>query len=167
MAPVNTSSSSPLLLPFLLLLCSSLHLSQHVVSAAAAAVARSEVSPPTGVAAEVNVVIAKTDGDVVSHGVVSRVAKSSSSLDQQQTPDEDEVAPVASQDSASSPLGHPLVESNGRSFLRRMEDYYYDTLDSDYLTYVLPALAITGLSLLFPNIVTVNTGRRLRRDTGE
>lgn len=48
-----------------------------------------------------------------------------------------------------------------------MEDYYYDTLDSDYLTYVLPALAITGLSLLFPNIVTVNTGRRLRRDTGE
>lgn len=35
----------------------------------------------------------------------------------------------------------------------------------DYLAYVLPALAITGLSLLFPNIVTINTAKRRRRDT--
>lgn len=157
MATVSTSSSSLLLLPFLLLLSSSLHLPQHVVSAA---VARS------GTGTGVHDVIGKTDGDIVLRSVVPRVAKSFSSLDQQQAPDEDEEAPVASQYS-SSPLGHPLAESDGRSFLRRMEDYYYDTLDSDYLTYVLPALAITGLSLLFPNIVTVNTGRRLRRDTGE
>ncbi|XP_066943060.1 uncharacterized protein [Macrobrachium rosenbergii] len=33
-----------------------------------------------------------------------------------------------------------------------------------YLAYILPALAITGLSLLFPNVVTVNTTRRRRRD---
>lgn len=43
----------------------------------------------------------------------------------------------------------------------------YDEYESSdgFLPYVLPALAITGLSLLFPNIVTVNTGRR-RRDAG-
>lgn len=32
-----------------------------------------------------------------------------------------------------------------------------------FLALVLPALAVTGLSLLFPSIVTVNTGRRRRR----
>lgn len=32
---------------------------------------------------------------------------------------------------------------------------------------VLPALAVTGLSLLFPSIVTVNAGRRRRSVAGE
>lgn len=44
------------------------------------------------------------------------------------------------------------------------DDSEYESSDG-FLPYVLPALAITGLSLLFPNIVTVNTGRR-RRDAG-
>ncbi|CAL4111843.1 unnamed protein product [Meganyctiphanes norvegica] len=35
---------------------------------------------------------------------------------------------------------------------------------SDLLTYILPALAITGLSLLFPSIVTINSSKRRRRD---
>lgn len=36
-----------------------------------------------------------------------------------------------------------------------------------FLALVLQGLAITGLSLLFPTVVTVNTGRRRRSTAGE
>ncbi|XP_042204235.1 uncharacterized protein LOC121853908 isoform X2 [Homarus americanus] len=38
--------------------------------------------------------------------------------------------------------------------------------EKNYFAYILPALAIAGLSLLFPNIVTVDTAGRRRRDIG-
>lgn len=68
--------------------------------------------------------------------------------------------------------GAPVAtERRGQRGKQRMAQMYGGYDDSEYessdgfLPYVLPALAITGLSLLFPNIVTVNTGRR-RRDAG-
>lgn len=67
--------------------------------------------------------------------------------------------------------GAPVAtDRRGQREQHRMEHSYggydsgYESSDG-FLPYVLPALAITGLSLLFPNVVTVNTGRR-RRDTG-
>ncbi|KAK4313145.1 hypothetical protein Pmani_015487 [Petrolisthes manimaculis] len=90
----------------------------------------------------------------VSRSDLGRAAWSPSSPDQDQNiPGIDEAQHEASQYNVAS-VKYPLTQSYGRSFFRRIEDYYYDALDSEYLTYILPALAITGLSLLFPNIVT-------------
>ncbi|XP_071546797.1 uncharacterized protein [Panulirus ornatus] len=47
--------------------------------------------------------------------------------------------------------------------IHRQEGYYHQPQsEENHLAYVLPALFITGISLLFPNFVTINSRRRRR-----
>lgn len=77
------------------------------------------------------------------------------------------LAPLSGTLGAAAPHaeGRRLVAGGGRPLLpsHRRDIFGPPSAGEKFLALVLPALAFTGLSLLFPTIVTVNTGVRRRR----